>query len=377
MAERIGVDAQAIKRLEKNVGSMPTLIAAMTALDFRLTGLGVGKTLPEQLRDRRRRRSWSLDQVSARTGLSRTTIASLERGGGSVASLLRLLAVLAPKARRRAPERAFWGQGDKEDRDSRFTPPGFMQGIYAAFGEIDLDPCAHRLSPVIARRRILLDEGGDGLVDDWSGRLAFVNPPFSALLRWLRRAHDQWRAGHVETVVCLVPVRTDSALFHDTLSADAEIYLLQGRVSFLNPRGEGQSTPFSLMVLTLGATAEQKARYAELVPGFWIARSDANSEGRGRRARVTSPCSVWLHCKIIKLGGKGLALDRWHRLRSGLPADAVPTADRLVAVRSDRKLNFRIAHSARCWRSQETLWSDFMAPILSSRVPMGGSRAHN
>lgn len=165
-------------------------------------------------------------------------------GGGSVASLLRLMEALAPKAKRRAPERAYWGQGDKEDRDSRFTPPEFIENIYTAFGEVDIDPCAHRLSPVVAKRRIILDEGGDGLSDDWSGRLAFVNPPFSAQFKWLQRAHQQWRAGNVEKVACLVPARTDSTWFHDTLTTDADICLLQGRVRFLDPRGGAQPTPF-------------------------------------------------------------------------------------------------------------------------------------
>lgn len=272
LAGRIGVDAQTIKRLENGIGSVTTLVAAMTALDFSITGLGPGKSLHEQLRERRRKRSLSLDDMASKASLSRATIANLERGGGSVASLLRLLAVLAPNVRRRAPERAYWGQGDKEDRDSRFTPPEFMAGIYAAFGEIDLDPCANLLSPVIAKRRILLSEGGDGLTQDWSGRLAFVNPPFSQLLKWLRRAHDQWRAGNVETVVCLVPVRTCSAWFHETLSADADIYLLQGRVRFIDSRGKGQHTPFSLMLVALGASAEQRGRYARLVSGFWLGR---------------------------------------------------------------------------------------------------------
>lgn len=273
LAARMGVDAQAIKRLEKGIGSVSTLLAAMTALDYRLTGLGPGKNLREQLRGRRLKRAMSLHDVALRAGLSRATVASIERGGGSVASLMRLLAVLAPRAKRRTPERSYWGQSDKEDRDSRFTPADFMTGVYTAFGEVDLDPCAHQLSPVIARRRILLSEGGDGLADDWSGRLAFMNPPFSELLKWLRRAHDQWRAGRIQTVVCLVPVRTDSAWFHQTLAADADIYLLQGRVRFLDSRGRGQHTPFSLMVVTLGATAEQKKRYAELVPGLWLMRS--------------------------------------------------------------------------------------------------------
>lgn len=273
LANRIGVDAQTIKRMEKGVGSVKTLIAAMAALDFRLTGLGPGSALPEQLRIRRLKRSISLDQMAVRTGLSRTTIASLERGGGSIASLLRLLEALAPGVRRRAPERSYWGQGDKEDRDSRFTPQDFMASIYAAFGEVDLDPCAHLLSPVVAHRRILKSEGGDGLTGEWSGRLVFVNPPFSALLKWLRRAHEQWQTGKVETVLCLVPVRTDSATFHDTLSTDADIFFLKGRVRFLNSEGKGQHTPFSLMLLVLGTTSAQRAKYAELVPGFWLART--------------------------------------------------------------------------------------------------------
>lgn len=278
LADRIGVDAQTIKRLEKGVGSLPNLIAVMKALDFGLTGIGPGATLPEQLHNRRRKRAMSFSQLASRTGLSRATIASLEQGRGSVASLLRLLSVLAPKARRRAPERSYWGAGDKRDRDSRFTPPEFMADIYAAFGEVDLDPCAHRLSPVVARRRIDLEDGGDGLFDKWSGGLAFVNPPYSEQLKWLRRAHDQWRAGNVETVVCLVPVRTDSALFHETLSADADLYMLRGRVRFLDSHGKAQHTPFSLMLVALGATDDQKQRYEELVPGFWLARRAAVSD---------------------------------------------------------------------------------------------------
>ncbi len=272
---RVGTDAQTIKRLEAGVGTLRTLIIVMAALNFHLTGIGPGASLSDQLRHRRLKLSLSSGQLAQRAGLSRATVVALEDGGGSVASLLRLLAVIAPKAGRRAPERAYWGQGDKTDRDSRFTPHDFMQPIYRAFGDVDIDPCAHSLSPVVARRRILLSDGGDGLVDDWSGRLAYVNPPYSQLLIWLRRAHQQWQAGHVEAVVCLVPVRTDSAWFHETLSADASFYLLRGRVRFLDVRGKGQHTPFSLMVLTLGATEGQKACYAELEPGFWTMRACA------------------------------------------------------------------------------------------------------
>lgn len=269
---RIGSDAQAIKRLEGGVGSMRTLMAVCEALDFRLTGLGPGETLGEQLRHRRLKRSLTLAKLATRCGLARGTVAGLERGDGSVASLLSVLAVLAPGVRRRAPERSYWGQRDKRDRDVRLTPPDFMETIYAAFGEVDLDPCGNEASSVVARRRILLGEGGDGLSDDWSGELAFNNPPFSALLTWLRRAHEQWSVGNVRTVVCLIPVRTDSAWFHETLAADADIFLLQGRVRFLDLDGRAQATPFSLMLLTLGATPEQRRRFQRATPGFWLSR---------------------------------------------------------------------------------------------------------
>lgn len=270
LAERAGCTSQKIKRLEAGIGSVATLVAVMDALEFRLTGLGPGATLAEQLHNRRRKRGWSVAATATRTGLSPTTIHHLERGGGSVASLMCLLEKLAPTARRRAPERAYWGAGDKTDRDSRFTPPEFLAAIHEAFGDIDLDPCGHALSPVMAKRRFLLLDGDNGLTDDWSGRFAFVNPPFSEQQKWLRRAHEQWMAGNVETVVCLVPTRTDSEWFQEVLSKVAKVYLLKGRLRFIDLRGKQQATPFSVMLVILGSKTPQRIRLQKSVPGIWM-----------------------------------------------------------------------------------------------------------
>ncbi|RDE06404.1 DNA N-6-adenine-methyltransferase [Sphingomonas aracearum] len=270
LAARLGVAPLRIKRLERGVGSVATLIAAMAAVNFRLTGIAPGKDLAAQLRACRLRRGLTVVEVAARTKMSRTTVASLESGGGSVASLRRLMAVVAPKARRRAQERAYWGEGDKADRDVRFTPPDFLAKVEDAFGPINLDPCGHRLSPVVATRRILLEDGDDGFVDDWSGQLAFVNPPFSEMLRWLMRAHDQWSCGNVRSVVCLVPARTDARWFHETLSVEADIFFLQGRVRFSDIRGKSQHTPFALMLVALGTSPEQRARWSAVAEGFWL-----------------------------------------------------------------------------------------------------------
>ena len=84
-----------IERLEAGVGSVSMLVDAMAALDFQLIGIGPGRALGDELRDRRQKKALSHEKVAKRTGLLRATIASLECGHGSVRNLLRRLAVNA------------------------------------------------------------------------------------------------------------------------------------------------------------------------------------------------------------------------------------------------------------------------------------------
>lgn len=270
LARMANVSPGAIKALESGKGPVATLIAIMAALPFQIAGLAIGSTFAEQLQNRRKKMNISVEALAAKASISPRAIVDLENGAGTVRNLLRLLAVIAPKVRRSAPERAHWGLSKKASRDSRFTPPTLMEPIYDAFGDIDLDPCGHLSSPVVAKRRFLLANGDDGLADPWAGRLAFVNPPFSQQLDWIRRAHNQWESGNVKRVVCLVPTRTDSEFFHDIVTVAADVYLLQGRLKFLSETGKVQATPFSLMLIVFGATVRQKARFAALVPGCWV-----------------------------------------------------------------------------------------------------------
>jgi transcriptional regulator with XRE-family HTH domain len=277
LAKMAGVTPAAIRKLEAGRGPVATLVAVMKALPFQPTVLAPAASLGEQLRNRRMKLGMSLDIVAAKTSLSPDEIIELESSSGSVQNLLRLLSVIAPKVSRRAPERVYWGAEKKAKRDSRFTPPDFMESIYRAFGLVDLDPCAHRSSPVIARRGLFLEQGDDGLTARWSGSLAFVNPPYSGVLAWLQKAYDEWVAGNVETVVCLVPVRTDSPLFQDSIKPNADLYFLRGRLRFGQEGGKPEQTPHSLMLVIFGATARQKARLASLVRGFWAPANDHQS----------------------------------------------------------------------------------------------------
>lgn len=274
LARMAGVTSAAIRKLEAGKGPVATLVAVMKALPFQPTVLAPAASFAEQLRNRRLKIGMKIDDVSAKASVSSETIVELESGGGSVQNLLRLLSVIAPRVKRRAPERAYWGAEKKAERDSRFTPPDFMQLMYRVFGPVSTDPCAHFASPVIAQHRFFLDQGDDGLTDPWSGRLAWVNPPYSATLRWLRRAYEEWAAGHVETIVCLVPVRIDSPYFQDVIKPKADIYFLRQRLRFGREGGKPQQTPHSLMLVIFGATAQQKALLATLVAGFWAAATD-------------------------------------------------------------------------------------------------------
>lgn len=77
----------------------------------------------------------------------------------------------------------------------------------------------------------------DGLSQSWAGETVWLNPPYSkgarsgkVLEAWLRKALEESRLG--ATVVCLVPVRSDTGWWHD-YCLKGEIKFLRGRVKFL------------------------------------------------------------------------------------------------------------------------------------------------
>ena len=213
---------------------------------------------------------WSISEAANRSGLSRTTISALERGEGTVASLLKYWEVVGREARPRKPDRSHWQQAQIVDRDSRLTPPAFLDIINQAFGEIDLDPCGHRDDFVQAKRKIIREDGGDGLAEPWMGDLVWCNPPFSQMLKWLRKADAEWSAGRAKTIVCLVPARSDSSYYHDRLVEVADIGLLRGRLRFHTSDTVLPPAPFALMLCVFGGRPEQLKRVSELTECRWL-----------------------------------------------------------------------------------------------------------
>ncbi|WP_148649445.1 DNA N-6-adenine-methyltransferase [Novosphingobium barchaimii] len=268
-----GVSARALWTLEKGGGAIETFHLVTKVLDFRIAGLPRGSSLAQRLRLARKKRRWPQAEVARRANLTAATVRALEAGGGSVASLGAVMSVLAPTARGRKPERAAWAEGS---RDERFTPRHFLKLIEDSFGAIAIDPCSHPNSNVVAERHIMIEE--NGLSTRWSGRLAYVNPPFSAAAAWIERCHQAWLNGEVETVVLLCPARTHIRAYSNFVHGVADTIFLAGRLQFDNAE-RGAGFPLGLMVAVWGGSKEQIAYLLSRIEGAHVSGKSTRFAG--------------------------------------------------------------------------------------------------
>ncbi|MEQ5789272.1 hypothetical protein J3454_15380 [Erythrobacter sp. NFXS35] len=181
--------------------------------------------------------------------------------------LLIVLTVLAPGYRRRSSPLA----KDAQDKDCRFTPPAIVQAIHSAFGKVDLDPCAHSRSPMQADNQIRKETGGDGLNEEWEGRLVFVNPPYSRASQWLAKVNAEWDKGKIDTLLCLSNAKNDAAALHDALGGGAWVFLFKGRLKYVKPDGTSEPSPQASMMIAYGTSQFQRETFAELIAGSWLA----------------------------------------------------------------------------------------------------------
>jgi len=87
----------------------------------------------------------------------------------------------------------------------------------------------------------------DGLNKDWGINICWMNPPFGrGLKKWVAKAHSESLKG--ATVVCLIPVRTNTNWWHDyCLQADVEF--IKGEVTFKG-YDRGLWMPFAIVVFS-------------------------------------------------------------------------------------------------------------------------------
>lgn len=124
------------------------------------------------------------------------------------------------------------------------TPHELFNEINKEFN-FTLDPCC---VPTTAKCEKFYTPIENGLIQDWSKEIAFVNPPYGREIGdWVKKSHEESLKG--ATVVMLIPARTDTRWFHEYIYNNAEIRFMKGRVKFLQEGQKKDAAPFPTMLV--------------------------------------------------------------------------------------------------------------------------------
>lgn len=91
----------------------------------------------------------------------------------------------------------------------------------------------------------------NGLLQSWNcGGSVFCNPPYGREIgKWVKKAYDEAKLGG-QSIVLLIPARTDTTYFHDYIYGKAEIRFIRGRLRFTDEDGNASDpAPFPSMVV--------------------------------------------------------------------------------------------------------------------------------
>lgn len=136
------------------------------------------------------------------------------------------------------------------------TPQDLFDELDEVF-HFTLDPCATSKNAKCSR---FFTEVENGLEQDWSNSVVFMNPPYGRQIKhWVKKAYDESQKG--STVVCLLPARTDTAWFQDyCLNAD-DLFFLRGRLKF----GDSEnSAPFPSVIVIFRGKSKKISIGAQL-----------------------------------------------------------------------------------------------------------------
>lgn len=132
------------------------------------------------------------------------------------------------------------------------TPQDFFEKLSWRFGPFDLDPCADCTN---TKCTTFFNEDQDGLLQNWEGYTAFVNPPYGrGIDKWIKKGFDEAHKDNTK-VVMLVPSRTDTKYWHQYVMKADEVYFVKGRLKF----GDSEnSAPFPSAVVVFDGRSQQQ-----------------------------------------------------------------------------------------------------------------------
>lgn len=148
-------------------------------------------------------------------------------------------------------------RGVLDEVDDRQTPDDLFEEVCALVDvkTFDTDPAATMES---SRAPLWYDRTSNGLEQAWRG-VVWLNPPYSDLENWTKKAVEELRAGHASRVVMLYPAnRTEQAWWHRLIEPRIRcgrwsLFHLEGRRRFNRPGWtapkKGDRPPFGLIVI--------------------------------------------------------------------------------------------------------------------------------
>jgi len=88
----------------------------------------------------------------------------------------------------------------------------------------------------------------DGLKQDWSGHVVYVNPPYSKrqLKLWVKKGYEEGLKPNTK-VIMLIPARVDTKYWHEYVMRAKEVYFVEGRLKF-NGAASVASFPSAVVV---------------------------------------------------------------------------------------------------------------------------------
>lgn len=120
--------------------------------------------------------------------------------------------------------------------DDHSTPQDFFNKLNEEY-QFDLDVCA---SVENAKCPNFFTKENDALKQDWKGT-CWMNPPYGRdIINWMQKAYNEHKKNK-NTIVCLVPVRTDTNWWHSYVEGKAKVKFIKGRLKFGNAQN---SAPF-------------------------------------------------------------------------------------------------------------------------------------
>lgn len=135
------------------------------------------------------------------------------------------------------------------ESDEWATPKDFYDKLNDLFGPFTLDPAATHENHKCDKYYTIEE---NGLVQSWKDEVVFLNPPYSRGKQklWIEKAYNEALKYQHTKAVLLLPVRTDTKIFHKyCLKADS-ILFVKGRLKFYNPtKKTSTAAPFPSMIV--------------------------------------------------------------------------------------------------------------------------------